>query len=614
MKKALLTHLLEYPYIINCSILQKNQMSSWGNIGRPLIIVITVALASAIVVSSFLVYIVQQTIESNIAQVASQTLQDSLAEDAKTISNRISLRLASIESGLSDSALAISGKDPTSNSVRQTLLLTKSRFSGYTDDIVWVSSEGKLLYATNGNVSDQLNFDPLSKLSYNLQTERNATHISSVLTDILRTPSIAVAAPVLRSAIDGSFEGVLAAIIPINSTENIFLAPYESSNKSLLLVSRDGTILAHSSSMFVGKNILEDNGLLSLISDDTRDQMKDSLQLMTQGSSGVVQYKDKDGHETLMAYEPIMVNGRHVWTVGVTEPTFVVLRPFLNVFMERENFNLVTTSLLAAIAAIFVVFTLVFNRRLFTTVNKQNEKISRQLSELSAAYDRLKEQEVIKDEFINIAAHELRTPVLPIVLSAENLADSMPDDNNVRIILRNSNRITKLTNDILDVSRIESNTFKLQKQKTNLLKLIEEVIQDAQLKMAEEQKVQIIFENRVSSEMGDLVIDRGRINQVLVNLVDNAVNFTESGIIRIVLEMETADRIKISVIDSGKGIDPSIVPKLFGKFVTKSERAKGTGLGLYLCKAIVEAHGGTISGNNNARGAGATFSLTLPVS
>lgn len=109
------------------------------------------------------------------------------------------------------------------------------------------------------------------------------------------------------------------------------------------------------------------------------------------------------------------------------------------------------------------------------------------------------------------------------------------------------------------------------------------------------------------------MIDRSRISQVLVNLVDNAVNFTESGPIRIVLEPDAAGRVKISVVDSGKGIDPSVKPKLFGKFVSKSDRAKGTGLGLYLCKAIVESHGGTISGENNVGGKGATFSFTLPV-
>ena len=114
--------------------------------------------------------------------------------------------------------------------------------------------------------------------------------------------------------------------------------------------------------------------------------------------------------------------------------------------------------------------------------------------------------------------------------------------------------------------------------------------------------------------MEELTIDRSRINQVLVNIVDNAVNFSDDGAIRVVVEKDgrEPDLVRISVIDSGKGIDPTVKDKLFGKFISKSDRAKGTGLGLYLCKAIVEAHGGTIKGENNP-GRGATFSFTLPV-
>ncbi|MGI0005795.1 MAG: sensor histidine kinase, partial [Nitrososphaera sp.] len=174
--------------------------------------------------------------------------------------------------------------------------------------------------------------------------------------------------------------------------------------------------------------------------------------------------------------------------------------------------------------------------------------------------------------------------------------------------------ITKLTNDILDVSRIESNTFKLQKQRANIKRLIDEVIEDAQLRIPQQQGLDIVLESTVPAEMEELTIDRSRINQVLVNIVDNAVNFSDDGAIRVVVEKDgrEPDLVRISVIDSGKGIDPTVKDKLFGKFISKSDRAKGTGLGLYLCKAIVEAHGGTIRGENNPS-RGATFSFTLPV-
>ncbi|MEW6605222.1 MAG: HAMP domain-containing sensor histidine kinase, partial [Thermoproteota archaeon] len=186
--------------------------------------------------------------------------------------------------------------------------------------------------------------------------------------------------------------------------------------------------------------------------------------------------------------------------------------------------------------------------------------------------------------------------------------------NKIEIILRNAKRINKLTNDILDVSRIKSNTFRLQKERINLKKLIEESIQDVLFKMAENKNpnLKIAFESKLPEGKDEIVADRGRLNQVLANLLDNAVNFTDKGMITVTLQHgRDLGFIEVSVADTGKGIDPAIRPRLFEKFVTKSEKAKGTGLGLYLCKAIVEAHGGKIWADDNV-GRGAVFAFTLP--
>lgn len=233
----------------------------------------------------------------------------------------------------------------------------------------------------------------------------------------------------------------------------------------------------------------------------------------------------------------------------------------------------------------------------------------------SELYERLKEVDSMKDEFINIAAHELRTPVLPIVLGAENLIDRMPDDENVRVIMRNANRITKLTNDILDVSRIESKSFKMKKEKGDIKKLAEEAIQDAIFAMRgnKSQVVKVHLENNLPFER-DVTFDNQRIRQVLTNLLDNAIKFTDQGTITVSVgqSVEDSDHLEIKVIDSGAGIHESIKDRLFEKFATKSEMAGGSGLGLYLSKAIVEAHGGKIWAKNNYGGRGATFAFTLP--
>lgn len=229
----------------------------------------------------------------------------------------------------------------------------------------------------------------------------------------------------------------------------------------------------------------------------------------------------------------------------------------------------------------------------------------------SELYERLKEVDAMKEEFINVAAHELRTPVLPIMLSAESLAERLTEDESVQVILRNATRLTRLANNILDASKLESKTLNLQRQKTSIVRIAEEAIADARLKIPHERSLGIRLKSALSPDSENLSVDRARIRQVLENLLDNAVHSTDTGKITISLEPEkdAQDHIRVSVIDSGKGIDPSVKDKLFGKFV--STKAKGTGLGLYLCKGIVEAHGGRMWAENNADGKGATFAFTL---
>lgn len=232
----------------------------------------------------------------------------------------------------------------------------------------------------------------------------------------------------------------------------------------------------------------------------------------------------------------------------------------------------------------------------------------------SELYERLKETDAIKDEFINIAAHELRTPILPIMLSAESLAERMPEDEKVKIILRNANRVTKLTNNILDASRIESNTFKIRKERWSIRRIAEEAVQDAIIAIPEDKsrslKVRLEYDLPVEREIS---FDRERIRQVLSNLLDNAIKFTEKGTItvRVGQSATLPNYLEVQVIDTGGGIDKSIRDGLFGKFVTKAE-PKGSGLGLYLSKAIVEAHGGKIWAENNIDGHGATFTFNIP--
>ncbi len=218
-------------------------------------------------------------------------------------------------------------------------------------------------------------------------------------------------------------------------------------------------------------------------------------------------------------------------------------------------------------------------------------------------------QLVMQTEFINIAAHELRTPIMPILVNAELLEEDLGKDNpQIKIITRNAKRLQGLTENILSVTRLESKSLLLKKEIFDLNDTISTCIRDESVQM-ENKDIKIL--HRKGAEKILIEADRDRISQVVSNLLNNAIKFTVDGKILVISEL-TDDEVKINIKDSGTGIDPQIIPILFSKFATKSD--KGTGLGLYICKGIIETHGGRIwAQNNTEQNSGATFSFTLPL-
>jgi signal transduction histidine kinase len=229
-------------------------------------------------------------------------------------------------------------------------------------------------------------------------------------------------------------------------------------------------------------------------------------------------------------------------------------------------------------------------------------------------YEKLKEHDKMQKEFINIAAHELRTPTQSILGYAEILEmESERSRQLANPILRNAIRLQRLTGDILDVTRIESQTLRLNKEEFDLNEVISSVIKDFKSQIDSE-KIKLVYEY---SRVNNIIVnaDKNRLNQVISNLISNSIKFSQGewGIISITTKKEQDSKtVTINVKDTGKGIDPEIIPRLFTKFATKSET--GTGLGLFISKSIVEAHGGRIWAKNNKDGKGATFYFTLPVS
>ncbi|HJY10489.1 MAG TPA: ATP-binding protein [Nitrososphaeraceae archaeon] len=275
----------------------------------------------------------------------------------------------------------------------------------------------------------------------------------------------------------------------------------------------------------------------------------------------------------------------------------------------------------------------VLTNKQFAELNQESTTISK---ELALAYQKIEQQNQTYAAFINIAAHELRTPSQAILgyagIARRDSAYKEDKEGYIHAIYRNAFRLDKLIKNILDVTKIEGDILQLDKQRFNLNDVLLSVIEDTQTQiLANNSKIKVsLSTDKSSTSTSSAVVekhddpisveaDRERITQVLYNLLDNATKFSQEGIILVAVERkrnndnndDAKEVIVISVKDTGSGIHPEIMPKLFSKFASKS--FQGTGLGLYISKGIIEAHGGKIWAENNSDGKGATFSFSLPI-
>ena len=287
------------------------------------------------------------------------------------------------------------------------------------------------------------------------------------------------------------------------------------------------------------------------------------------------------------------------------------------------------------------------NNHLNEVVNERTQKLEKTIAELKekeevvetinkqlvSANNELNIHDNMQKEFINIAAHELRTPIMPILGLSELLYNKVVKGNNLKqetlkehlqIIVRNSYRLHKLVEAVLDVTKLESRIFKLNTELVELNEVIANVVIDFENLVKNKKyddgknknNAKIIYEPNRNNKIF-VNADRTRLTQVVSNLLDNALKFTQGGFIIITTRIthkekdDNNDKVIVMIKDSGIGIDNEILPRLFTKFATKSDQ--GTGLGLFIVKKIVEAHDGRIWAENNSNGIGSTFYFTLPI-
>jgi signal transduction histidine kinase len=265
---------------------------------------------------------------------------------------------------------------------------------------------------------------------------------------------------------------------------------------------------------------------------------------------------------------------------------------------------------------------------------KLNKELAVVNKELVRVNEQIKQHHIKHKEFLSIASHELKTPTQSILGYIELLQlDPQMNHEFTEPIMRNAKRLQRIIFDILDMSKIDNNTLVLNKEQFNLTEAMSNIVQDLQNQIIHDNKsVNIIYDgidmkkDDKGKDEKDIVIegDRERITQVISNILDNAMRATQEGIIRIDVERKNiinnendnisncSEEIIINISDSGKGIDAQSFPQIFSKFFSTSGSGS-TGLGLFISKFIVEAHGGNIWATNNENGKGSTFSFSLPL-
>jgi signal transduction histidine kinase len=568
-----------------------------------------------IAVASYgLFFLLQYDNERNIRESIFQQELDRQIKSTNSISQHIGSDLRYITSVLQDLAdsVYLQNENLSGDKVDKIVDEKFRQLNSVTkvDGLLITDKDGIInVHKASKGLKSFVNID-ISSRDYVKQTKSNLQPIySNGFTGIDGKYRIAITYPIVSLA-DGHYIGTAIADLPTidffktyGNVENInsqFLVGFDTIGNLLAvgaskdLVGKD--FFGNETQAFINHNKILNNLTLSLLA----------------GNKGYALYDYGTG-ERLNTDSPILVGTKPVYFLQVVTPTDRVYTTINSVLFSEsvKMFSLLTGTTAAIIVIVFLLRK--WYSMLQNEVRKRTQDLNESNKKLMIANESLKKKDEAQNQFINIAAHELRTPIQPILnaiylLQSANLK-SEKRPQYLDIIRRNTEKLGRLAEDILDVTRIESDTLKLTIERLNLYDLILNTIEEYK------KNIQFIYKELMinyESAVQSIIVngDKLRLAQVLFILLDNAGKFTKSGSILVTTQTKS-NTIQIMVKDTGSGIDPEILPHLFTKFVTRSDR--GTGLGLFIAKNIIEAHGGIIWAENSPRHEGAIFFFTIPL-
>ncbi len=586
---------------------------------------------AAIIISSFILFFYQQNItEQNVKDSIFNQYKNRQIESTQIISERIESDLKLIMSllqGIADSVPLQQG-ELYGDRIQK---LMKEKFDQINDitkvDGLFIVDENNII--TTHIVSEGKRSFVNIDISFRDYIEETRNTLKPVFSDgfkgIDNIFSIALTVPIVNSDSE-KYIGIIGIQIPtepffahsgnINNVNSQFLVAYDS-KKNYIATPR---------TQFIGKNFFDtDVQKFFNVTDIQNNYYRKIFSGELLGGSAV--YNFGSGERLNTGY-PIFLQEKPKYFIFVITPTTQIYSQIDNILhTERvKGFSLIFGLSFAVL--ILILFLIKWNNTLNIEVKKRTKELqdsNRQLSltnqEIAQANEELKVHDKMQKEFINIASHEIKTP-LQAIISASQLLQMYPERQKkfASAIQRNALRLQRLSNDILDVAKIESRSLKLKKELIDLNVLISNIVEDYKTIIAKDnQNIKLYFK---PSNYTALFVkaDKERIAGVISNLLSNAIKFTKEGEIFVSTEKvdnkSSSQYALVTVKDTGVGIDPEILPKIFSKFITKS--FEGLGLGMYIAKNIVEAHEGKIwtenNNNNNNGNRGAIFYFTLPLS
>ena len=612
------------------------------------VLVVIILIIAAASVSFILLYQYSNSISGEIVNLAIDDLKSNAKIQSHVISHSLSNSVSAIVSNLRVLTNAPSIQNGSLSS--QTLFdAAQESTKGLTEGYYWIDREGKVItYSQVQQFPDYRGVDLSSRDYFKIPRDKNTPYFSSVINSTDKVQRVYISYPIIGNSVNGSsgdnsggsvivennisastnnsnsnnnvFEGVIVAALRATDIGKFLQAELlKEFPNTAGLIDRNGVILYTQDQSYIGKDYFG-NEFQSIIPIGIRNDFNTIIEHSLEGNTGLEDFTIEQGNTSTVAYNPVVVNGDHIWTLYIVSPHQLAENVY-GLINKESVLSIIIIGIIIAIAGALFFIIMSWNRTLRRAVSTRTQELKNTVEQLSQANEQLKVHDKMQKEFINVASHEMKTPTQAII-GYSDLMQKHPDkrEEMLKAISRNATRLQRLTNDILDVTRIESQTLNLYKEKFNLSDLIANVVEDQRSRVEKENSmVKLLYDNKYNSEDSPIVeADRDRITQVISNILNNAIKFVSNqkeggGTVSVTLETNHNNReeVIVNIRDNGEGIHQEILPRLFTKFATKS--FSGTGLGLYISKSIIEEHGGRMWAQNNSDGQGATFTFTLPL-